>query len=254
MLHLLQVVKHHRKGIRVQQVKCQRITRTLHNTARNRRCHLRLTLLHTNVHILSTCVLQYLQREVIVYRSHRSTKHTLMHLIILASLLHKIHLLQPVTNLLQPRVQKILNRSHIIFRHTHLAQLHAAVSHLVHHVDVKQVTLGQFKPPHLAIVPHTHRSLRQLTLKRKQVCPSLTLAKHLSSLRVKLGSSIAITRILILCRSQPTTHVPVPQVTLALHILAAKHTQHLVKRTKRGKQQLHWRAVQHLVHSSFLSV
>ena len=60
-----------------------------------------------------------------------------MYIIVLVALSYEELLLHPVGKLQETWVNEILDVLHIFFGDAHSAQLHAAVGHLVYHVDVE---------------------------------------------------------------------------------------------------------------------
>lgn len=195
LLHLLQMVQYHRQCIRSRYIQCQVVAPTLDDASRRGGGRRRgVARIRSHVHFLRPRVLQYLQREIILYRRHRCAEHSPVNLVVLVPLSYKILLLQPVAKLHELRVELLLDSLDVVFRDSHLAQLHPPVAHLVHHVDIQQVPLRQHMLLHLPAVHELNLHRRQLAVQAEKRTPfHPLLPPYLLNLGVQLLQRLAVT-------------------------------------------------------------
>ena len=73
------------------------------------------------VHIFYSCIGEYLQWEVVLYRGHWRTEHALVYIIVLVALSYEELLLHPVGKLQETWINEILDVLDIFFGDTHSA-------------------------------------------------------------------------------------------------------------------------------------
>ena len=90
-----------------------------------------------------------------------------MHLVVLVAFFHKELVLHPVSKFQETRINKFFYVLHVFLGDTHTTQLHAAVCHLVNHVDIQKVALCQFVCLLLATVPEGNGRFWKVALQRE---------------------------------------------------------------------------------------
>ena len=163
-----------------------------------------------------------------------------MHRIVLRAKARQKFILHPVGKRDETRVKHLLNGIHVALRYTHLAKLHLSVRHLIHHVDVKQVALRERVVRALASVHKRYFTGRHIAQHRGYVAP-MRHAQHFLGFRIKRLNGIAVTTQLLFAALVAATHKLLVQISLAMHVLAAKHAHKLLKRGRGLKQETNQR-------------
>ena len=121
MFHLSYMIKYHVQSVCTSNVKCKGITPTLDDATCGGANAITLVWIIQILGFVCTCIGKYLQWEVMLNSSHRSTEHTFVGLIIFITCLHKELVLQPVGKVYKTIVKNLFDVGNIFLGNAHPA-------------------------------------------------------------------------------------------------------------------------------------